>query len=70
MLTELQNTALKTISEGHNIVLTGQAGTGKSFVLRAAFKTLSNTGKRVVILCTTGMACLQYLDCRCNTVHR
>ena len=64
----MQKLALSKILEGHNIVLTGQAGTGKSYAMLQAYNELLRNGKRPKILCTTGIACLQYESAQ--TVHR
>ena len=69
-LTSEQIFAEQRILEGHNIILTGQAGTGKSFLLRDVALTLKFMEKKYAILCTTGIACLQYFDIGATTVHR
>ena len=70
MLTLEQKQAVDAAVSGHNMLLCGQAGTGKSFTLKSIYRTLRNDGKRVALLCTTGMACLQFSDCDAKTVHR
>ena len=42
--------------EGHNIVITGQAGSGKSQLVREMFKQLTSTGKVVQLTASTGLA--------------
>ena len=37
----------------HNLILAGQAGTGKTFVLKEVARDLKFLEKRVAILCTT-----------------
>ncbi|XP_053390292.1 ATP-dependent DNA helicase pif1-like [Mercenaria mercenaria] len=69
MLTDLQKEALDRISEGHSLVLTGQAGTGESFLLKRAVHLLKQMKKCVSLLCTTGIGCLQYTDLNATTVH-
>ena len=56
--------------EGHNLVLTGQAGAGKSFVVRDTIELMKFSEIRYGLLCTTGIACLQYFDYGATTVHR
>jgi ATP-dependent DNA helicase PIF1 len=51
-----QSEFIKTVLAGHNVYLTGKAGTGKSFVVSEAIKVLKEKGKRVVALAPTGMA--------------
>ena len=54
--------------DGHNVVLTGQAGTGKSFLLQDVVAMLEFRETPYALLYTTGIACLQYFDA--TTVHR
>ena len=42
--------------QGHNIFLTGSAGTGKSFTLAALTTALRDAGKRVEVTASTGIA--------------
>ena len=56
MLTAAQHVALNIILTGHNIALTGQAGTGKSFLLKEAISCLTNEKKCVALL-----GCLQFI---------
>jgi len=70
MLTLEQKQAMDAAVSGHTMLLCGQAGTGKSFTLKSIYRTLRNDGKRVALLCTTGMACLQFSDSDAKTVHR
>ncbi|WAQ93628.1 PIF1-like protein [Mya arenaria] len=52
---------------GHNIILTGQGGSGKSYVLKKAITALSTQGKHVAITASTGIAATQY--CNGQTLH-
>lgn len=54
-LTAEQQHALDAILKGKNVFCTGAAGTGKSEVLRSAFKTLTSAGKRVGLAAPTGI---------------
>lgn len=38
---------------GHNIFISGHGGSGKSFLAKEIFKTLSSIGKKVAIICST-----------------
>ena len=69
-LNEKQRLADQKILEGHNVVITGQAGTGKSFLIRNTIDDLKMSEINYAILCTTGIGCLQYPDLGATTVHR
>ena len=69
-LTNDQKEACNAILEGHNLILTGQAGTGKTFVLKEVARDLKFLEKRVAILCTTGIGCLRYSEVGATIVHR
>ena len=45
--------------DGHSLVLTAQAGTGKSFLLQDVVAMLEFRETPYALLCTTGIACLQ-----------
>ena len=70
VLTDQQVYAEQIIQEGHNVVLTGQSGTGKSFLLQDVAAMLKFRETLYALLCTTGIACLQYFDFDATTVHR
>ncbi len=59
---------VKLVEAGHNCVVTGQAGTGKSYFLRNTISKITSKGKRVAVLCPTGIAATQFL--KGTTVHR
>ena len=69
-LTSEQKFAWEKIKEGHNVVLTGQAGTGKSFLLRQVVSDFKLSDLPYALLCTTGMGSVQYFDLGVTTVHR
>jgi Cdc6-like AAA superfamily ATPase len=52
-----QELAKKLISNGHNLVLTGQEGTGKTYTIQSCYEQLRISGKRVQLTCYTGIAC-------------
>ena len=52
-LSEDQHQVLNTVREGHNVFITGQGGTGKSFLVKEIYKELTRSGKRVAIICST-----------------
>lgn len=71
-LTNEQQAVLETVRAGHNVFITGQAGTGKSFLVKEIVKSLRNDGKKVVILCASGIATTVYDDLgatSASTVH-
>ena len=70
MLTAEQKIAWEKIIEGHNVVLTGQGGTRKSFLLRQVVSDLKLSDLTYALLCTTGMGSMQYFDLGATTVHR
>ena len=44
------------VVEGHNVFITGQGGTGKSFLVKEIYKELTRSVKRVAIICSSGIA--------------
>lgn len=52
---EDQKRAVEVILKGHNVVLTGQAGTGKSHVVKEVIKQLRKTPTRFSITASTGL---------------
>ena len=55
---------------GHNLVLTGQAGTGKTFTIKQCVNKLRQSGKNLALTCYTGIACLQYEGLKPMTLHK
>jgi uracil-DNA glycosylase len=53
-----QEAALKAVLKGHNIFLTGQGGTGKSFLVGKIKDAFSDAGRTLAITATTGCAAL------------
>ena len=70
MLSNLQDVAIKEAIDGHNLVITGQAGTGKSYLLKVLLQRLKQAGHPVAIVATTGIAATQYTAHGGVTVHR
>ncbi len=52
--------------EGHSVLLTGQAGSGKTYVLNAFIKHAKKSGKKVAVTATTGLAATHVGG---NTIH-
>jgi len=67
MMNTQQKQAIDLAIAGHNLVILGSAGTGKSFVLREIKESLLSLGKSVKLCCSTGIAC-SVLD-EASTVH-
>lgn len=59
-----QSTAIQLATSGYNLFLTGKAGTGKTFVLKAIIHKLRH--KNVAVLGTTGIAAM---NCEGVTMH-
>lgn len=67
-LTEGQLSALQSMLSGVNVVLTGDAGTGKSFVVDVFLEDCEKTGRQVLALAPTGVAALNLRGG--STIHR
>ena len=59
-LTDLQRVACDLACKGHNLVITGQAGTGKTFIVRKILDLLGIKGKTTSVVCSTGLACSNF----------
>lgn len=65
-----QQQVLRTAAGGHNLLLSGQAGTGKSYVVCGIARVLRTYRRKVVIVCSSGISCSVYLDgLKSSTVH-
>ena len=56
--------------KGHNLVLTGQAVTGKSYVIKKAVKQLRRRGVHVALTCSTGIGTLVFGNELSLTLHK
>ena len=56
-------------AEGHNLLITGQAGVGKSEVVKRIIVTINASGRNVGIVCSSGIACQVYDRGLASTVH-
>ena len=65
----LQAKAVNIATKGHNLLLLGRAGTGKSYVVNTIANELRNIGKKVQITCSTGIACSVYPPGDACTIH-
>lgn len=61
-----QTLALEIMSEGEHVLLTGPAGSGKTFVLNEFIKRAKAEGKSVSVTATTGLAATHVNG---NTIH-
>jgi ATP-dependent DNA helicase PIF1 len=61
-----QKLALEIMLEGHNVLLTGPAGSGKTYVLNEFIRRAKNEGKYVAVTATTGLAATHLGG---NTIH-
>ena len=57
------------IKEGHNVMIVGAAGTGKSHLLKDIAHNLQSQGKRVSITCSTGIATENFIQAGASTLH-
>jgi len=67
---EDQEQVLQAILSGHNLLLTGQAGTGKSYVIKSAVKLLRKRGDNVALTCSTGIATSVFEEENACTLHK
>lgn len=65
-----QDEAHGHIFEGHHLLITGQADTGKTQTIKSVYHDLKACDKNIALLCTTGIGCLQYVEIGAATVHR
>lgn len=66
--TKDQEKAYNALKNGENVFLTGEAGTGKSFVLNAFLEFCENENKNVLSMAPTGIAALNIKGG--STIHR
>ncbi len=72
MAVNVKQLCVNLVLSGHNVLVTGQAGTGKTCLMKEVAQKCQEVGKSVAIVCTTGIATLNFADCRVpsSTVHR
>ncbi|KAJ7374859.1 hypothetical protein OS493_005212 [Desmophyllum pertusum] len=68
-LTPEQAEILEFAKSGHNLLITGQAGAGKSTVVNSIRKDCQQRGLKVAVVCSSGIACKVYEDGAAATVH-
>lgn len=68
MLDEDQELAFR-LSNCHNLIISGQAGTGKTYLVKRIVRHWTNE-KKIAIVCSTGIASTQYGDRGATTLHK
>ena len=68
MLNKLQEEAVSLAILGHNLFISGSAGTGKTHIVKEISNKLTSSGKTVAITCTIGIACSNFPNA--STLHR
>ena len=64
-----QTEALQFVSAGHNLLITGQAGVGKSRLVTSILKDCESRNRKVAVVCSSGIACTVYASGLASTVH-
>ena len=59
-LTPGQAQIVSVVHKGHNLLITGQAASGKSTVVKEIMSALRKAGFNVSVVCTSGIACTVY----------
>jgi ATP-dependent DNA helicase PIF1 len=70
-VTDEQKAIIRTVETGHNVFITGQAGTGKTFLVKEIYRRLKICGKILAVICSSGVAVSVYYDLNTSlsTVH-
>lgn len=64
-----QSDIVNFVQKGHNVLITGQAGVGKSEVVKFIIRSLRAVGKNVGVVCASGIATQVYEKGQASTVH-
>ncbi|XP_033756127.1 ATP-dependent DNA helicase RRM3-like [Pecten maximus] len=67
---EDQANAFELVKNGHNVIITGQAGSGKTYLVKWIVKYRRKCYKNVSIVCSTGIAATHYGDLGAQTLHK
>ena len=67
IMNQMQEKAYRQVLRGHNVIISGQGGTGKSYIVKEIYDALTSSGKHVFITCSTGIACTIYPNAQ--TLH-
>ena len=68
-LNDEQASVLRFVSQGHNCMITGQAGVKKSRVVRSILQDCRKKNLTVAVVCSSGIACKVYANGIASTVH-
>lgn len=68
-LNAVQLDILEFLKQGHNVMITGQGVGGKSKVVTSIVSSLNATGKRVGVVCSSGIATQVYDKGAASTVY-
>ena len=64
-----QQKMVQFAAEGHNLLITGQAGVGKSEVVKRIIAAINTSGRAIGIVCSSGIVCQVYDREIASTVH-
>ena len=64
-----EDEALLLCATGHNLIITGQAGCGKTTVIKTIIEFFSKTGRNVAVTASTAIAATQFSN-DAMTIHR
>jgi ATP-dependent DNA helicase PIF1 len=68
-MNEEQEEAVQAALRGHSFLLTGAAGTGKSFTTKKIVEQLIKAGKKVLVTSSTGISCMPLASLHAKTLH-
>ena len=69
VLTPGQAQIVSVASRGHDLLITGQAGTGNATVVEEIISNLNAVGLKVAVVCSSGIACTVYEPGKASTMH-
>lgn len=69
-MNRMQKRAVEIALAGHNMLLTGAGGSGKTFVMKEVIKQLKGKQKTVSVTASTGMASTCYKEFSATTLHK
>ena len=70
MIDEDHQTAFDLVKDGHNLVVIGQGGCGKTFLIKQILNYLRSKGKTLTIAYSTGIASTHYGKLGGTTLHK
>lgn len=69
VLTPGQAQIVSVVHKGHNLLITSQAASERSMVVKEIMSALRKAGFNVSVVCTSGIACTLYDPGVASTVH-